>query len=167
MPHPLAGLLIRDLREGDFKAMQTLAQRAWTHTYEGIYSWDYIDRHVEESYDPFISRTYLPFIESKKICFKVAELRGEIVGYVQLSPGRNPVEMWLHRLYIEPVLIGKGLGSRLLCEAERFASDKGTRRLRLFVHRRNELGINFYLRKEYEHLVEEDDEDLICMEKRF
>lgn len=41
----------------------------------------------------------------------------------------SPTEMWLKRLYVKPMLKGKGIGSALLMTAENYACAKGIKKI--------------------------------------
>ncbi len=59
----------------------------------------------------------------------VAELAGQIVGFVTVLPGDDAARAELEDLFIAPEAWRKGIGSRLVAEAERRAIALGARSL--------------------------------------
>jgi GNAT superfamily N-acetyltransferase len=83
----------------------------------------------------------------------VAEVAGRVGGFVlaQLDPegedGRAPGGCWIHELYVEPELRGKGVGSELVARAEAFFAEQGVSRVAVRVEALNRGGLRFWARR--------------------
>lgn len=90
--------------------------------------------------------------------FIVAEVDGHLVGFAELTAGARhdrvkasaPAE--LDRLYVQEPFTGRGLGSALLDESQRMASEGGASALWLTAWTGNERALAFYARRGYEHI---------------
>ena len=76
--------------------------------------------------------------------FYVAVDNRKTVGYSHVGKAKFGWE--LHRIYLLPRYIGKGIGKKLLQQGERFLKSKKAKQYFVLVHPKNRLGIKFYLR---------------------
>jgi ribosomal protein S18 acetylase RimI-like enzyme len=102
--------VVRDATPADAPAIREIALRAWPAAYEGLFDQGFIDL--------VLGRTYTVEALSGQIAdpasqFLVAEDEGILVGYLHYAEGE------LYRLYVEPGLTGRGIGSELLAELNR------------------------------------------------
>ncbi|SMK64655.1 GNAT family acetyltransferase [Enterococcus faecium] len=67
-----------------------------------------------------------------------------LIGYMKVNDEKDAIE--IQRLYLLKDYQNKGLGQRLLDEANRYAKTKQKRYLRLTVYEKNHAGIRFYER---------------------
>jgi len=65
----------------------------------------------------------------------------------------------LHRLYLHPAMLGRGLATALLTRLERYCVANGAWACYCYVHKDNELGKRFYLRHGFVHLARKDTEE--------
>ena len=79
--------------------------------------------------------------------FLVAEAQGRILGAV--VAGYDGVRGWVHHLAVEPTARGRGVGRRLMDEAERRLASLGCVKLNLQVREGNESAVRFYARLGY------------------
>ena len=79
----------------------------------------------------------------------VARVNGDVVGYVVVNEWfkyeRNGIE--LDVIAVKKEWQGKGVGSELVKEVEKFAREKGKRFIYLFVSQDNENAIGFYTKR--------------------
>lgn len=76
--------------------------------------------------------------------FMVGENDGRVVAAVMV--GYDGHRGWVHRLAVEPELQGKGLGRRMMAEAERRLMDLGCPKMQLHVREDNLVVLDFYRR---------------------
>lgn len=84
----------------------------------------------------------------------VAECDGRVIGHMVLTFIDGPVYLrperrahaYVKELYVHEEMRGRGLGQRLLHEAERIARQRGYRRLMLSVVAGNEIALRAYAR---------------------
>jgi ribosomal protein S18 acetylase RimI-like enzyme len=76
---------------------------------------------------------------------KKAELDGRHAGYLWVGPAqRSPGIAWVNDVEVAPELRGRGLGRRLMVEAERVAAEMGYQRIGLNVMGGNTVAIRLY-----------------------
>lgn len=120
--------------------------------------------------DRFSRRQFRYLLERANAVFKVA-LSGELViGYSILLTRRNWHHMRLYSLAVEPTFSGRGIGSRLLLDAENEAQANHARSLRLEVRKTNGRALSLYGKQGYLKVREisqyyENGDDAIVMEK--
>ena len=79
----------------------------------------------------------------------VAEERGLLTGYCLVLTRRGSSAARLYSLAVDPRYSGRGLGQRLLAEAEQAATQRGAKTLRLEVRADNPAGLALYERNGY------------------
>jgi ribosomal protein S18 acetylase RimI-like enzyme len=106
----MQGVRIRKMSVRDVGAVGRVAREAWADAYAGIIP--------EETQREFLRRAYSPASlvrRSEGGVFLVAEIDGEVVGFVDLSPVPGEADvMELAAIYVHPNVQGGGLGTRLL-----------------------------------------------------
>ena len=132
--------MVRDAVPADAPAIRAVALRAWPAAYDGLFEPAFIDYVLEHSY---AAEALGRDIEDEASIWLVAEEEGRIVGYLHYSSGE------LHRLYIEPELIGRGVGRALLAELNR-RLPAGTEYVAL-VREGNDGALRFYERQGFTH----------------
>lgn len=130
---------IRNVEEKDVGAISQLAHRIWRQHYTPIIG----EEQVEYMLNNWYSHAFLKSqVVDKERLFLTAELKGELVGYIQSS--QHDGMTFIHKLYIAQEVRGRGIGRSLL---EAIPQDKP---LRLRVNRQNIDSVAFYQRYGFE-----------------
>lgn len=132
--------VIREMKQEDIHAVQSVAKIAWHDTYEGI-----IPREIQDSFlDEAYSDEKMKYRLENTHLF-VAEEEGEVIGFANFSPVRLQNEAELGAIYLLPDQQGKGIGSALLQRG--LTVLKGIRKLYIHVEAANEKENVFMKRK--------------------
>lgn len=143
MPGP--AVAYRTARPGDAAAVRAVALASWPATYEGLYEPDVIADFLARHYDLARLEAQIARLpETPNVRFEVAELRDQIVGFLQggWQDGRARVS----RLYLHPDAWRIGIGGRLLERFEAEARAAGAASLAVECHWGNTVGLGFYAR---------------------
>lgn len=164
----LPELLVRKPVSADAAAIAILHVRSWQSAYEGLLSSRYLsalDSSVERRVG-FLSQA----IESGNPSIRVAELNGQVVGWVSFGPSRDvdaaQCTAELMAIYLDPVFWARGIGTALWAEALQAIRSSGYRQVCAWVLDGNERATRFYLKHGFtsqaasQRVVEEDSEPL-------
>jgi ribosomal protein S18 acetylase RimI-like enzyme len=135
---------LRQLRQRDFTEVRDLAMKDWLFAYSHLPAKE-IEKLVRKYYSEKSLKKALAEVQAGRQKFVLAFENRALAGFCNVRL-RGRVSGELLRLYVEPALIGKGFGKRLLVEAEAFLRAKGRKKYFAFVNKHNKLGVNFYLR---------------------
>lgn len=111
-----------------------------------------IAREVVSGYSETV---FAQAIDDPMVALQVAETQGHLVGFAhltlgaehELAPAGNQAE--LLRLYVQEPFVGRGIGTRLLSDAERLAAEAGASVLWLTPWAHNDRALRFYARRGY------------------
>ena len=156
-------LTYRPFTADDAPAVSQVALEAWRYTYRAIYDAAFIESFVHTHYLPGRLAALVPQVQAGTMFFHVAVHQDRVVGYGHL--GLTPRGAELFRLYLLPAYIGRGMGWALLQQGEAFVLAHGFDRYFCFVHRHNEVGKRFYLRRGFRHVTAQDRAEDWYMEK--
>jgi GNAT superfamily N-acetyltransferase len=159
----MSSISYRALRAEDVDAVSDVAREAWHATYATIFDTAFIDQFIRTNYAPDRLSALVPLVSAQQMFFDVALDGDHILGFCNI--GVTPRGAELFRIYVRPAYIGTGVGSGLLERGEHFVRTRRFPSYYCFVHKDNELGKQFYLRRGFHHLPDSDRDDEWCMEK--
>jgi diamine N-acetyltransferase len=144
-----AAVTIRSGVAGDARVLATFGAATFRSTY--------LADAPREALDAFVDRVFGPAKQATELAdpscqFFLAELAGELVGYLLLRDGPRPASvpgdrpLTLDRLYVAPDSQGRGIGRSLLERAVAAATSRGHDLLWLTVWERNQRAIAAYRR---------------------
>lgn len=134
---------ITDATESDAEGIRDLAVSIWNRCYPGIITREQIDYMLGWMYSPDRIRTEIG--EGGIVYLLVNdEAEGSLIGFAAFGPGDVKGECFIHKLYIAPVVQGRGIGTAVIGEIERRARAMQANRLSLRVNRNNHQAIGAY-----------------------
>jgi len=119
------------------------------------------DFTVNEVWDNDLDDPQGEYIDKGRACFVLYD-GDELVGSCAVMPLDKQVAK-LRRMYLKSEYRGKGFGSQMLREAEKFARSKGFKKLVLTTHSHLSRAIAFYKRSGFKETG--SDEDILHFEK--
>jgi len=131
---------VRTASQEDLDIISTMLTETWHHTYDHIYGREKVAELTEAWHSVAALKQRLTRPRSE---FIVADDGAEIGGMAYVTQIDNETSM-LHQLYVRPGQQGRGLGEKLLIEAE--SSFPDVRRIRLEVEEANNRAVKFYER---------------------
>ncbi len=142
----LPKLLVRKPVSDDAAAIAILHIRSWQSAYVGLLSKRYLsalDISVERRV-VFLKQA----IESGSPSIRVAELDGQVIGWVSFGPSRDhdtPTgTAELMAIYLDPLCWARGIGTALWTEARQALMDHGYQQVCAWVLDGNERATRFY-----------------------
>jgi ribosomal protein S18 acetylase RimI-like enzyme len=135
---------IQDATPDDAEAIRDLAVRIWNTCYPGIISQEQIDYMLAWMYAPDQIRRE---IREKSIVYLKIASNGRMRGFAAFGPGKGDQgesERFLHKLYVDPAVQRRGLGSAAITEIEKRSAEAGAEWIRLRVNRNNRPAIATY-----------------------
>jgi ribosomal protein S18 acetylase RimI-like enzyme len=132
---------VRRANEADLEAIARIAAAGWRHAYQGLIAPEAIEDMLRQWYSVDMLRRRLsgPPLD-------VAESDGTVAGYVQHGPTGDAVHE-VYAIYVDPILIGKGLGWALWQQVRAVAQGAAAAAIELWVVDGNRLGIDWYGRQ--------------------
>ena len=146
----------RNLVKEDFENVRKLALKGWYFSYSHLNKSE-LKKLVDTYYSDETLYIALEDMKTGKQFFVLAQDKNELLGFCNVSAKEGNGE--LLRLYIEPELIGKGLGKKLLDLGEDYLIKKGIEKYFTYVNKHNKIGYEFYLRNGFIRLHEKDMND--------
>jgi diamine N-acetyltransferase len=149
--HTDTGFVIRKADTTDVHVIGTLAHAIWPETYGSIIS----KPQLQYMLDLFYSEESLKRQMEEGHEFLLALMNAETVGFASYSHSDKAATYKVHKLYVHPLLHGKGFGQKLLDRIIKDIKAKGATKLRLNVNRHNR-AISFYEKYGFKKIGEED-----------
>jgi ribosomal protein S18 acetylase RimI-like enzyme len=140
-------MLIRHATLADAERMGFINATSWRTTYTGLINERAFDAMTHEAMVAKWTRIITHYATNSSFVF-VAEIDGEVVGYVSCGPNRHPeqsqFEWELLALYLLKEHQGKGIGKALFCKAINEMKELGVRSMILYVLSSNTPSRKFY-----------------------
>jgi ribosomal protein S18 acetylase RimI-like enzyme len=131
---------IRSASAADLPQVSALLGRSWHATYDGLYGADKVAAIIASWHSIAALEAQLARPDSE---FVVADNGKRIGGMAYAAMDKNESDVaFLHQLYVEPDLMGQGIGRDLFAEVE--TCFPSARRMRLEVEPKNERAMRFY-----------------------
>jgi ribosomal protein S18 acetylase RimI-like enzyme len=152
-------ITIREATKDDALVVAHLSQETFRDTFAAANTKEDMDKFLKEQFT--IGRLMLE-VGSRDNYFFLAEVNGELSGYVKLRNSASPMSLGIYnameiaRLYSVASMIGKGVGSSLMKKAIDFAIEMKKKALWLGVWEKNQRAIEFYKRWGFEKFGETD-----------
>lgn len=159
----------------DLDKILPLALKSWKFTYKDIYTEDFIDTYVSRVYrkDSLSSILKQSTNDLTSFVVLVEQVTNSIKGFAQVGyekywehgDKKSPVRLF--RIYLDPEILGKGLGELLLVQVEEFVRRENKNRYIVGVHEKNIIGLRFYAKHGFEVISKTSDaEGEIFFEKK-
>jgi [ribosomal protein S18]-alanine N-acetyltransferase len=136
--HGHSGLVIREARPSDIDALTRLEAECFAS-------------------DKLSRRNLASLAKSLSACVLVANDTDKTIGYAVVLTRRGSRRARLYSIAVSPGAAGRGIGSRLLSEAEDVARRRGATRLHLEVRPDNSKAISLYERAGYRRIGQRPD----------
>ncbi|WP_327733127.1 GNAT family N-acetyltransferase [Streptomyces nojiriensis] len=154
---------VRMMTEADVAAVSEIRVTGWQAAYAGIVPRSYLDRMTVEA-DAHQRRKYFTKPDKSTIDLVAVDAEGAVVGWACLGPSRTAAGE-LYALYVQPSLIGSGIGRALLQAVHANALTSGFGSVLLWVLTDNTRARRFYERAGYvaDGAVQADDYDGVSL----
>ncbi|MFG2487576.1 GNAT family N-acetyltransferase [Streptomyces virginiae] len=150
---------VRVMTEADVTAVSEIRVTGWKAAYPGIVPQSYLDRMTVEA-DVHRRRRLFTRPDKTTIDLVAVDAEGGVVGWACLGPSSTAAGE-LYALYVQPSLIGAGIGRTLLQAVHASAQARGFGSVLLWVLADNTRARRFYERAGYaaDGAVQADDYD--------
>jgi ribosomal protein S18 acetylase RimI-like enzyme/ATP adenylyltransferase/5',5'''-P-1,P-4-tetraphosphate phosphorylase II len=146
------GLTIRPWGISDLTAIRRITWQSWISTYSSFIPESdlksYFDTHYTEASFPSLFNH--PSMQGY-----VAEVESQITGYIRLVFNPDENRIYIPSFHVVGDFQGKGVGTRLLEAAERYATEKGLHELWIGVMVQNRQALVFYRKAGFIFVKEE------------
>ncbi|MGW6982402.1 N-acetyltransferase family protein [Streptomyces sp. NPDC054932] len=140
------------MTEADVAAVSAIRVGGWKAAYAGMVPQSYLDRMTVEA-DACARRQHFSTSGGGAINLVAVNTRGEIVGWACFGPeriaGTRAPTGELYALYVQPSLIGSGIGRTLIESVHAHAPAQGFDSVLLWVLTENSTARRFYERAGY------------------
>ncbi|RLQ87753.1 GNAT family N-acetyltransferase [Notoacmeibacter ruber] len=140
---------IRTVDPDDIPEIRSLLERTWHATYDEIYGHERVAAltaswHSESALRKRLNKPYSEFV--------IADDGEDILGvaFASMGDGGDDRTAFLHQLYVNPDVQGRGAGTALLIEME--SAFPAASRMKLEVEEANLKAISFYEKQGYERI---------------
>ncbi|MGW7332642.1 N-acetyltransferase family protein [Streptomyces sp. NPDC054840] len=154
---------VRTMTEADVAAVSEIRVTGWKAAYAGIVPQPYLDRMTAEA-DARLRRQHFTKPDKVAVDLIAVDDQGSVVGWACLGPSRSAGGE-LYALYVQPSLIGSGIGRTLLRAVHATARARGFDSVLLWVLTDNTRARRFYERAGYvaDGAVQADDYDGVSL----
>jgi len=146
------GIVIRPWQKGDLASIRRITWQSWISTYSIFIPesdlTSYFDIHYTEA-------AFLSMFDDLFIQGFIAEVDGQITGYVRLFLNREENRLYVPSLYLLPDFQSQGIGRQLLEAAEGYAVEKCIDELWIGVMVKNRQALVFYRKVGFQFVREE------------
>ena len=147
-----AGVAIRPWQRGDLETLRAITWQSWVATYSSFVP----EGDLKAYFDIFYTEDALERIfEDPSSRGYVAEDESGLIGYARTFFNREEKRLYVTSLYLVPGREGKGIGRRLLREAEERAAEVRADSLWIGVMVQNRGALHFYLKVGFRFVREE------------
>ena len=161
----LTSYYVRDMKKEDLIAVLNLAMESWKYTYKDIFSESFIEAYVTKAYKSESLLKILEYTRNGYSSFLVLEEleKKALIGFAQIGydnywkTGKKELPIRLFRIYLQPEVLGKGLGKLLLEKAEAFVRQEGQKKYIVGCHEKNTIGLRFYEKMGFSAITKESD----------
>ncbi len=144
-------LVIREADKTDIPVINILAHAVYPHTYGSILN----EAQLHYMLDLFYSHKGLEKQFDDNHIFLIAMMNAETVGFASYSHSNKAGVYKVHKLYVHPLVQGKGIGKKLLDRIIQDVEPLGATAIQLNVNRHNKAR-DFYERNGFAIAGEED-----------
>jgi diamine N-acetyltransferase len=144
-------VVIRKADKTDISVISILAHAIWPDTYHNIIS----EAQIKYMLELFYSHESLEKQFDENHVFLIALMNAETVGFASYSHGNKTGVYKVHKLYVHPMLHGKGFGKKLLDRVIHDVKPQGGKIIQLNVNRHNRAKA-FYEKNGFKVVGEED-----------
>lgn len=156
-----AEYVVRTIREEEIDLILPLAMKSWKFTYQDIFSNEFIENHVSRAYrKENLKKIMGQSVNGLTTFYVLVEVKTNLVrGYAQIGydrfweTGEKRLPLRLFRIYLDPEILGKGLGKLLLDQVEQFVRKTGMESYIVGVHEKNTIGLRFYKKSGFNPLT--------------
>ena len=149
-------ITFRQIRKKDFKHVHDLALDGWYFAYSHLPKKE-LKKLVDNYYSTKNLKLSLDSVKKGTGFFALAFDGKKLIGFCHVGLWKRSWELF--KLYIDPNLIGKGLGKKLLSVGENFLKSKGCKKYFTFANKHNKIGLDFYMRNGFKRIKEKDEDD--------
>lgn len=149
MSDPVDGkkIAVREARPGDAEAIASIGRRSFTWAFGHLYPEAVLARYLKATYA--VQKIADSLAKATNV-YLVAESDGQLQGFLKLKVAMGGMPWQVQKLYIDPDLIQRGFGGRLMQGGEDHMRKHGADSSWLVVYTGNDRAIRFYKDLGYE-----------------
>lgn len=136
-----SNIRVREARPGDAEAIADIGRRSFTWAFGHLYQADGLARYLEATYA--VGKIAGSLAKPANL-YLVAEAEGAVRGFLKLKVAAPGASWQVQKLYVDPDLIQRGLGGRLMEAGEARMIEGGAGSAWLVVYVGNARAIRFY-----------------------
>ncbi len=146
------GIVVRPWEKSDLASVRRITWESWMSTYLSFIP----ETDLKSYFDIYYTEeSLLGMFDDPSMVGFIAEMEGQVAGYVRLFFNRGEHRLYVSSLYFLPEFEGRGMGRRLLEAAAGDATEKGLDELWIGVMVKNKRALEFYKRMGFQFVLEE------------